>query len=950
MELNIAQQLFTEGNFEGAIAACEAVLRLNPDCAPAYKIIGNVLHSQGNFSAARDFYVKALEIQPDFAEVIGNIGTLYTQQGQWPEAIALYERAIRLQPNFTGAYRNLARTWQQLGFLAQASDCWLQALTLEPENTEAQQVLVSFGNLLLEQGKIEESLTCYSRVLQVAPHLTDIRNQLDAILIKQGKESKSTTTVSLYLKVIEWLKPESIDYYHQLGEILLKVRQGQLWDLTILTYRRILEHSPNHPWVHHFLGDALWQTQQWHDAISSYRKALESNPNFSWSYHNLGDALLKVQDWQGAIVANHRAIELNPSYIWSFHNLGEALINTQHWQESIAAYEGALALDSNFIYSRNRLGEAYFQLGMLQIKQNDLNLALQSYQKSIEFQPNQIKNYSALQQDLARGFYQLAVKQAEQGELDTALTFFKKAPQIPQKWYIYEYLWQGLNLLGVIDENSPYCCSQSEIKPEDAESYFSQNSNYRLIMWDSITDLDKDFLEKSGISLTHLELIKQDTKVLEEIYVNSFREEDSMIEIPIKATNYNLFNQSIVTTGYIYSMCPFSGNILRSNQSFYDVNWLPIFSYRFVGHEVFYLMTGHFWGGKICLYIPRIETIIGFAYVHNTLEGIVNRLKSSMVSYWQDVKSYITSGEVKPVVSVSGILGNIGHYFWNEVSGIHDLYENGNLAKVDKFLVGCHEYFKISDIFPEEIPESKVIRLSDGWSIFKAILQNNYMAVRSAGILVKDKLADKIYEGSIRRSSPAFLQQVEKAKQHFPLLWIGIRTNQRVWVSQTEGIANIINSLYVDFPSMAVVLDGWSRIERDDYYGGTMIESERPIADQILSMIPPEVKIYDIIGGISYEKVVWGYNVDTYVTSLGSGNAFVTWIANKPGVGLGNKEFCVRVRPDLLGRENIVMPNTIPDDAFIDLDESVHYLSRNYDCDWKAVYKELLNVIKDIKR
>ncbi|MEG3866135.1 tetratricopeptide repeat protein [Microcoleus sp. Z1_B2] len=767
-------------------------------------------------------------------------------------------------------------------------------------------------------------------------------------LLNSYADQANPATICLHLKTIEYLKPQSAKYYHHLGELLLKLKQPLLWKLTILTYQKLIDDEPMNSWTHHFLGDAFLQIEKWPEAIASFNAAIKINPHFSWSYHNLGDALLKVQEWDDAIVAYQSAIKLNPSFIWSYHNLGEAFMNTKQWEEAVNAYEGALMLDlNNFTPLINRLSQSYFKLGLLQLEEGKIDLALASYEKAVNTHPEKVKDYSELQECLARCFYKLAIEQAEKGDLDIALNLFKKAPQRAQESFAYNYLWNGLNQLGILNENSPYC---REIQRTDAEIYFRENSNYRLIMWEAITESDKDFLATVGISLAHLELIKENNKVLEEIYINSFDNQESTIKLSATASSHNLFQQTIVTTGYIYSICPFSGKIVRSNQSFYDPYWLPMFSYRFVGREVFYLMTGHFWGGKICIYIPRLETIIGFAYVHNRLEEIVDRLKSSMVSCWQDVKTYISSSDPKPVACVSGILSNIGHYFWNEVSGIHDLYENGNLPKVDKFLVGSNEYLRMSYIFPEEIPETKVERLSDDWSIFQTILKNNYMALRSAGVLVKDQLADKIYLGSQKRCSPDFLKIVEESQSYFPLVWIGIRTNQRVWKSQTQGIVNIIRSLYADFPNMAVVLDGWSRIERDDYYGGLMIDTERPIANEILAMIPSQVKIYDIIGSLSYEKVVWGYAVDTWIASLGSGNAFTTWIANKPGVGLGNKEFCTKVKADLLGRENIVMPITVPDEAIVDLDESVHHLNRNYECDWKAVYDEIKKIILKIKR
>ena len=100
---------------------------------------------------------------------------------------------------------------------------------------------------------------------------------------------------------------------------------------------------------------------------------------------------------------------------------------------------------------------------------------------------------------------------------------------------------------------------------------------------------------------------------------------------------------------------------MKSNQSFpinapqpgIEGSWHPIHVYRFVGAEVFYLVCGVMpVGDKSFIYLPKLELIVTFvpnsAYASET--QIINMLKTSMVSYWQPVKSYILSDAKKEVV------------------------------------------------------------------------------------------------------------------------------------------------------------------------------------------------------------------------------------------------------------------------------------------------------------
>jgi hypothetical protein len=75
--------------------------------------------------------------------------------------------------------------------------------------------------------------------------------------------------------------------------------------------------------------------------------------------------------------------------------------------------------------------------------------------------------------------------------------------------------------------------------------------------------------------------------------------------------------------------------------------------------------------------------------------------------------------------------------------------------------------------------------------------------------LSQKRQADRVTQFSLKKGSenPAFLEEVERAKKHFPLLCIQIRSSI-TWVSQVEENANLIKKLAEDFPNLGVVFDG----------------------------------------------------------------------------------------------------------------------------------------------
>ncbi|MCF3576853.1 tetratricopeptide repeat protein [Planktothrix agardhii] len=567
-----------------------------------------------------------------------------------------------------------------------------------------------------------------------------------------------------------------------------------------------------------------------------------------------------------------------------------------------------------------------------------------------------------------KAHHNLAIVLAKKGLTTEAITILQKASQKQlSEREIYETIWRDLNQLGINEGSQDL---PTEIPLEAIYKHFSEKSHYQVINLWSLTDSERCFLEKEGLSVANLELVGKDDIELEEIYINSF---DVSIPIQLSRTGGKdlredkshhdtkkgrYFQQSIVETGYVYAICPFSGRILRSNQSFICHHPHPeinlgshsIFIYRFVGVEVFYLVCAvPPVGDKSFIYLPSRELVITFVPSHTchaSEERIINILKSKMVSCWQLAKSYISHVQKKEVVAVIGYMGNIGHFVWNELSGIQYLHESGNLQKIEKFLIGYFEYINLGATYPE-IDGEKIINLPEPETLFETILVNNSVAVWPTDVIIKEDLANRIYQGAVKQCSPKLLQEIEKAKNHSPLIWIAIRSHYRVWLSQVEGIANIINKLYEDYPNLAVVFDGWGRHERHDPRAESEIQRETTIVEEILALVHTDIKTYSLIGKMSYERVSLAEVIDFYISCVGSGLVFPLLIANKPGLSHGHISYAQAFKtgdasPCL--RENLTESIFLPADYV----EDKPFGFANYDISWEKVYDAAMNLLKKI--
>ena len=412
---------------------------------------------------------------------------------------------------------------------------------------------------------------------------------------------------------------------------------------------------------------------------------------------------------------------------------------------------------------------------------------------------------------------------------------------------------------------------------------------------------------------------------------------------------------TILKTGHIYSRCPKSGRIIKSNQSLYIFYGLvkPVYLYRFVGDEVFYLMIGGVGGSKLFAYIPRIELIVLFRSVNIPPEELINKLKAHCVTFFHQVSLYIKDNSPKDIAVIVGDTNNIGHHIWNELSAIQNLCDTGIINKISQVFIGIHEFLNIEDIFPEL--SGKVVRFSTERDFFRLLIENNYISVRVTGKLIQNQLAERIYRTSVLKCDNDFLEQVERVKQqHFPLLLIQVRTFRLKWLSQIEGLASLIRQLSNNFPNLGIVFDGWSLPERQEHSDIVVskIRQAKACMENIINILPQEIGVYSTIGYPIYKTIIWAHAVSLYVVPMGSGVTIPRWIANKPGVVYGNKYkfglFKDQMNSVNSHRENCAPLFSIPLSNIREVTPGGP--ESDYDLDWQVLYKEVMNVLTGVYR
>ncbi len=534
----------------------------------------------------------------------------------------------------------------------------------------------------------------------------------------------------------------------------------------------------------------------------------------------------------------------------------------------------------------------------------------------------------------------------------------------------YFKVWRALNQTDIesIEEESIDYPKDMDIT--QVIRCFKQNSPYKIISLKSLTQEDKQLLKNMGLSRKYLKLNRQELITQEGVsqkkYQNlpnlqpsdvSKKQRQSLSELSHKLDT----QLSMIDEGFIYTFCPYSGKILKSNRSFPLITlngYCKGFCYRFISDEVFYQIfyKGHTMFGKTHLYFPNQELLV--ALFNNSESKIIplhllNLMKAFFVIHSGEAKSYLLRKDnVKTVITIGQT--SIFHYAFNYLSGLQRLSDNDLLSKVDKILPIKSEYYGGIDEIFSEISAEKLERIQDGKTLFKKILENNYFGVNVLNDTVRgcgihdERLRERLLNFSKNKCSSTFLEKVEKVKKNnFPLLWVTVRLHKRVWLSQVEGLANIIRELYLHFPNLGVVFDGYSR---QDVWGNLVdnpreeeiISQEKEIISQIQSLLPQEIPVYNNVGCFMHESLVWANTIDFYCIPGGS-SATKMLLFEKPGICHSSHKIANGMNKWMNQKLQYLSNSDITE---VNSGET----STDYEFDWKIAYEKLFNIASSLKR
>jgi tetratricopeptide (TPR) repeat protein/capsular polysaccharide biosynthesis protein len=458
-----AEDHFERQQFDGAITACKEALALDPTCATACKILGNVMLSQRKLKAAAQWYRKALERQPDYAEVYANLGSLLAYHKNWQKSLSYYQAALKIKPDLTIAHENISKVWDKLGNELEAAKSLYRAYELNSDRIQSEQYL-NLGNRFFKQNELTLAIACYHRSLEKKPDLFGAYQNLAEALTQQGKFEEANQYYRQAVKLgltssgapIAASEPEfsSGELISQMLQANADVNQAyqnlnqayQTLDVALTRQEKLQREALRH---RHAIQSLYVSLQSVLGTTGDYLPTLNATPTREGDvltrlfqpYEPSQESVLQQAQAQcdrgnfpEAIVLCEQAVLAQPDAT-AYEIWGTALAGMGKRAEAIQKYRAALALESDRL-------ELYLKLGHLYSIQQQWQPAIEVYRVAMETHPQ----VAEVRESLGDLYVQC-------GELEEAIDCYQEAIDLePQAGQVYQKLGDILQTQGKLHE------------------------------------------------------------------------------------------------------------------------------------------------------------------------------------------------------------------------------------------------------------------------------------------------------------------------------------------------------------------------------------------------------------------------------------------------------------------------------------------------------------------
>jgi tetratricopeptide (TPR) repeat protein len=245
---------------------------------------------------------KALELDPQQPQTHARLAEAWWTLGDLDKARMHYEAEMALGSEDANLLLDFGEMLLEMDEVTEAETRFREALEASPQNVSAH---FGLGEVSLKRGKAEEALERFRLVLKLDPAMQGAHAKMARALVKLGKVNEAAKHVVIELRQ-SGADPQMLQ---ELGELLI---EAQLSRHASKVLSRLVELRPDDPYAHHNLAVSYFMMGRYDDGITHCQKALKLKADYPLATYNLALAYMQKGDRDRARQYAARALEMAP--------------------------------------------------------------------------------------------------------------------------------------------------------------------------------------------------------------------------------------------------------------------------------------------------------------------------------------------------------------------------------------------------------------------------------------------------------------------------------------------------------------------------------------------------------------------------------------------------------------------------------------------------------------
>jgi len=156
-------------------------------------ILATEAGANNNAVKQKEYLEQLVAAYPNDERAHFNLGGYYFGQQDFPQAIEHYKKATELAPTYSPAYNILGYSYRQNADYANAEKAFQKYIELIPKDPNPYD---SYAELLLKEGKFDDSITQYRKALAINPNFLASHQGIAADLMYMGKPDEAAAELA----------------------------------------------------------------------------------------------------------------------------------------------------------------------------------------------------------------------------------------------------------------------------------------------------------------------------------------------------------------------------------------------------------------------------------------------------------------------------------------------------------------------------------------------------------------------------------------------------------------------------------------------------------------------------------------------------------------------------------------------------------------------------------